>query len=244
MKILILILFVFFNSCLSFAVTLKTVFQEKSAPKYIENSKNKGICFEIIHAINKELQNENIYIEENSPFMPLKRIKYELLEGKINVFFCMAKNKKREKDYTFINIPLYELNGSFAKLKSNNFEFNGIESLKGKTIATISGSRTEKTIMDIEGVTVDSSPNIISAIKKVSAGYTDLLYYHNLGILYNLKNMNINNVEIVDKPFYTYFHYIAFSKYTNPLYIILTEAALIKLIKDKTIERILNKYLH
>jgi ABC-type amino acid transport substrate-binding protein len=243
MRYLIVTIFVIFISNISYSATLKTSYQIKSPPKYIQSSKNKGICYDIIKALNKELKKENIQIDENAEFKPLKRIKHELLTGEIDVFFCIAKNKKRVEEYTFINIPLYEVNGCIAKLKTNNFKLDGINSLKGKTIATISGSRTEKTIKSIKGVKVDSSPNIISAIKKVEAGRVDLLYYHNLGILYNLKKLNTNRIVMIKKPLFKYFHYVAFSKHTNPLYIILTEAALLKINNDKTLERILNKYL-
>ncbi len=73
-------------------------------------------------------------------------------------------------------------------------------------------------------------------------GRADLAYYHNL-VEYTIKSDGFKNkVEVVKKPFFKKYHYIAFSKKVSPQTITKINNALISMYQNGVIAELQKKY--
>ena len=178
---------------------LKTVYQKDSPPKYIHESDQVfGLCVDIINALNSRLREHNIRIVSIDNEMPFARLRKHLELGEIDVFFGLTKNKEREKLYRYAN-HLYEIYYTFAKLKLNPFEYTGEASLQDKLVGVLRGTNSAKIISRIQEVKVSKINTVPTALKMLMLKRIDLVYYHNLGLEWNIKQSEYkNDLEIVN----------------------------------------------
>ena len=83
------------------------------------------------------------------------------------------------------------------------------------------------------------------SLKKLAAGRVDLVYYHDMGLAWQIKNFNLgNNVVLVDMPekFDSSPHYIIFAKNASQKMMTEINAAIESMQADGSINRILQKY--
>ena len=224
-----------------------TTYYQESAPKYYEDGGTiKGICTDIITELNKSLKSKNISIvlkDSDHPFLPFKRIQEYLGDGKIDIFVGLAKSAAREKIYTYIKTPAYGVVSTFAKLKSDNFDYTGPASLAGKKIGYVSGSKTGKQIVKIDGVIGDPSPDLKTALLKLSKGRTDLVFYHSLGLGFTTLQSHLDNVlDMTSSPYLEYAHYVALNKSVPSDVVAAIESAMKTLTDNGTIDEIMGRY--
>ncbi len=218
---------------------------QNCAPKFfMKDGKVVGLCIDIIEELNSRLKAENITIvPKHKGVVPLKRILRGLEKGNLDLFVGTSRNKRREKIYNFADHPLYELKEVFVKRKSDPFEYTDKNSLIGKRVVSLLGSNTAKHIFSVEGVKPHDVSSIEQILKILMMGRADLAYYHNLGIEYYIKTMELKGkTEIVKKPFYKKHHYIGFSKKISTQTIAEINKALISMSQNGVIEEIQKKY--
>ena len=131
-----MILSIIFPMCFVYShamsMELKTVYQENAPPRYInKNGQVFGVCIDIINALNSRLRKRDIRIVSIHNNVPFARLRKQLELGEIDVAFCITRNKKRENLYRYTN-NLYKIHYTFAKLKSDPFEYTGEASLQDK----------------------------------------------------------------------------------------------------------------
>lgn len=226
------------------AETLFTAFQN-SAPKFFEQEGAvTGICFDIIQALNTRLKSQNIVIESKYPgVVPLKRILTDLEHGQLHLFVGTSRNKLREKRYQFADQPIYELKEAFAKLKTDNFEYTDDASLYGKTIVSLNASHSAKRVSRIKGVKLYQTGSLNMAFKFQLMGRANLVFYHDLGLEYQIKHLQLKDqIVMVKKPFGKKFHYIGFNKQVSPQLIDKINQVLVEMSNDGTLLKIRNQY--
>ena len=231
----------------SFGIELTVNYQD-SAPKYFrEGGEVRGVCYEYILALNKELEGDNINIINNnpsSPFVPWKRMLSNLENGTTDIIVGAAISAAREKKYIFIKEPLYEVQSTFAKKKDLDFDYNGEGSLSGMKINYVNGSKTGKYIAGLSNVVGEPVNSLEIALKKLNAGRCDLVYYHSLGLGYNIKKLSLNNLNLTKSGVKTYYHYIALNKDTPKDTVKAIESALLRLKAKGKDKEIMAKYLN
>ena len=240
-------LVVFSHNAFAEKTLLHTYFHSDAPPRYFEiNNMDTGICIDIIHELNARLEPRGISIvNPNNEKAPVARISYYLEHNEeIDLFVGAAQTDDLVKKGIQFSVPLYPLNGAFAKRKDDPFVFVNTDSLKGLTVGVLRGSRSVQT-MNIEGVTVEETNTMEQSLKKLAAGRVDLVYYHDMGLAWQIKNFNLgSDVVLVDMPekFDSSPHYIIFSKNVSQKIITEINMAIESMQADGSIDRILQKY--
>ena len=237
-----MICFMCFMYAHAVGMELKTVYQKDAPPRYInERGQVFGICVDIINTLNTILRERNIRIVTIDNDMPFVRLRKHLESGEIDVFFGLTKNKEREKLYRYAN-QLYEIHYTFAKLKSNPFEYTGEASLKDKVVGALRGSNSAKIISRIQGVEVNLVNTIPQSFEMLMLKRIDMIYYHNLGLEWNIKQSEYrNDLKLVINPYVSAHQYMAFSKNVSSD-IVQVEEVLSSMSEDGTIAKIMEKY--
>ncbi|OQY40258.1 MAG: hypothetical protein B6229_02130 [Spirochaetaceae bacterium 4572_7] len=247
MKIKFLVIIGLLCSIGAFGIELSANYQE-SAPKYFkESGVVQGICYDYILALNKELEADNIKINNknpSSPFVPWARMLSNLENGTTDIIVGAAISAAREEKYTYIKEPLYEVQSTFAKKKDFDFDFDGESSLSGMKINYVNGSKTGKYVAGLNDVIGEPVNSLEIALKKLNAGRCDLVYYHSLGLGYNIKKLNFDNLDVTKSGVKTYYHYIALNKNTPAKTVKAIEAALLRLKEKGEDIKIMEKYLN
>ncbi len=231
----------------SFAIELKTAAQN-SAPKYFKLKDNKmgGICVDIMHAI--ESVEPEIQFNGYQEFLPFKRLQIYLEKGQLDVFLGFKESAKRKEKYSFLKIPLYQINYVVAVRIGDNGKINSFDDVrslgeKGKML-TVFATEASRFLHREGGLLVDDgaiSPT--SLLKKLMAKRGRFAFYHDLGLRNAIKNENLEKkVKILPVSFLTYYHYAAFSKNTSIETINKVKIALGKLKDNGELAKIHGKY--
>lgn len=246
--VFISLLFISFIQSLN-ATTLKTYYQDGFPKYYIDENKNiTGLCVEIIELIKKK--DPTIKIEAPKRLVKFKRIKNDLLKGDIDLFFGMTRTKQREKQFTYIEPPLYKINHVIAVRKDDNVKINGFEDIKKLTsdniILTNQGTSTAKFLRKQGDLNLDSgAPNISVNFQKLLKKRGRFVYFHNLGMVSTVKKENLQDkIKVLPTSFKTYFHYLAFSKNVSKDVIKKVEKVMLGISQSGELEKIINKYFN
>jgi len=241
-----IICMIFISSSL-FAIELKTAAQE-SAPKYFKSKSGtvEGINIDIMDAIGKI--DSDIRFRGTQDFLPFKRLKKYLYDGKIDVFFGLKKTDERLKKYIYLDIPLYRVSYVVANRIDDKIKIDSLDDiyrLPGKeNILTVYGTSASKFLHSNCRLTIDeSAKNPTVLLKMLLSERGRYAFYHDLGLFHIVKeDLFIDKIKILPTKFSTYNHYVAFSKYTSPHYIDKVRVALEKLDKNGTLKKIYMRY--
>lgn len=201
------------------ALDVKTYYQD-GFPKYFYKSINgkkeiRGLCVEIMRLIEQK-DPEIRFVAENR-LVKFKRIKKDLQQGKIDVFLGMTHTKEREKQFTYIHLPLYQVNHVIAvrtndEVKVNNFK--DIRELGGQgLILSNQGTSTERFLKKQGGLLLDTgAQNLTNNLIKLLKKRGRFLYFHNLGLVSTIRDEDLTDrVRILPAVFHTYGHHLVFS---------------------------------
>jgi len=229
-------------------IKLTTYFQNNSPPKYIESNQSyTGICVDIINEINARLDSSDIAIHNPDQItVPVKRImKYLELNREIDLFVGAAKTQARMDNIGNYSTALYAIKGTFAKRKTNDFVFRDRESLNGLTIGVLRGSSTVEVMNSVVGVNVVQTNTIEQSLKMLAADRVDLVYYHDLGLLWQINSLNLSSlISMVDEHEYLEqgFQYILYNKNVPKGAITKVDQVILSMHVDGSIDKILKKY--
>lgn len=138
-------------------------------PPFIsEDSPTKGLSMEIISAAF-EAEGYTVKLE----IVPWARAVDGVKTGEKDILAGVWFTEERAKDFLygekFITNEI-----KFVKKKGDSFEYNGLESLKGKTVGTINGYSYEPVFMDSTGFTKVPVGDTVQNIRKLIEGRIDL----------------------------------------------------------------------
>ncbi|MCL9782697.1 transporter substrate-binding domain-containing protein [Vibrio sp. S4M6] len=239
--LLLFSVFLFSNTASSVELTILT---EDYAPyNYMEDGKVTGFTTEVVRAILKETNNEQLNIE----MYPWQRA-YRIAETQKNVLlYTMTRTHARENKFKWVG-PVAERTIWMWKLrKRTDIVVHTLEDAKKYTITAVPQSAgtmylksqgfTEKQLnpMHKESLTV----------AKFIAGRDDLILKPKLAMAYELKKLN-KNIELVE-PLISLpnsgSYYLAFSLETPDSTITLFQNALDKIKSNGIFDQIYNKYM-
>ena len=225
-------------------IVLLTGYQENSPPRYFKRDDHEqGLCIDILNALNQRLHEMSIRIESKG-WYPLPRIVRMMEIDELQIFIGLIRNSEREQHFLFANLPLFEFRPVFAKRADDPFEYTDAASLEGKAIGTERGSEFDRQMRELSGVKVEEVTSMRQNILKLLAHRVDLVYYHQLGLEWEIKEGGFaNQIALTKNSFgHVKMHYVMFSKSVPQNVIDEIERALSTMKADGTIDTILAAY--
>lgn len=244
-KMIIIVIFVLGLTNIGYGseVVLMTGYQDDSAPRYFkQGDMNRGINIDILDALNHKLKSKQIKILGDGVY-PLPRIMAMMEKNTFQMFIGLTHNPKRDEKFLFGEVPIYDLQMVFAKNADDAFEYRGNESLKGKRVGTMIGTASSQQMKDIQWVLVEEVTRMDQNLLKLKNKRIDLVYYHSLGLLWEIKEGGFNRkIVFMKNAFETKSHYIMFTKSVPPFVIDEIDKALAELHAEGKIKKILAAY--
>lgn len=235
-------------SSLLAAETLRTAAQD-SSPKFIRNpgGASTGISIEIMQEISR--LDPGIRFSGGNDFLPLKRIEKMLENGEIDVFFGFIRSTEREKQYVFIDPPLYFVSDVLVARRDDPIDIRHLEELKAlgdKGVVLIAkgvsqGDQLKKMDIQID----DGGRSLETNLQKLVNGRGRFAFQSEIEMKTAIRigpQAFRDQLRILPARFNTGGRYIAFSRKVPPATISRVQAALDRLEDNGTLSRIYAKY--
>ena len=216
---------------------------------WIDNDGNlTGFRLKVLDALNRELKKDKIefkYLLTEQGEIPIKRCIKEILDGKYDAYFGLIYSKKREEmGLFFSNIEIYSIPAVVWMSRNNMFDYEGPNSFKNKKIGIVIGYPYLKSA-SIPGMIIEPAPDDETNVKLLVLGRID-------AIVDNIVRTGtvITNLGFADKitcsknPFNTSRFHIAYNKKVSEFVRTQTDAALIRLHKSHSIQKILDDNIY
>jgi len=190
----------------SFAIELKTAAQN-STPKYYKSGTNQmvGLCVDIIHAI--ESVDQNIKFIGYQEFTPFKRLQRQLETGQLDIFIGLKQTVKRKGQYSFLDIPLYQLNYVIAARTEDNIKIQSFDDIRalnenGK-ILTVLGSAASRFLQKQGDLLIyDGAKTPSALLKMLKFKRGRFAFYHDLALHNLITNEGFaNEIQILPVSF-------------------------------------------
>jgi ABC-type amino acid transport substrate-binding protein len=232
------------------AYTLKTFYQD-GFPKYYYNgpansSFIKGLCPEIMRLIEKKAP--DIKFSAPHELVRFGRIKHDLQLGRIDVFLGMTRLPEREKDFIYLDPPLYTLHHTLAMRSTDSADIKDFDDLRklgeqGKLL-TNHGTSSERFLNRQGGLVIDAGGmNLSQNIMKMFKGRGRFVYFHDLGLYSTIKKEGwAGRIKVLPVFFHSYSHYLAFSKHADPEAVRIVKRALRELSASGELQAVTAKY--
>ncbi len=230
---------------LSRTIVLKTSLQD-SPPKGIhEGNQVSGICHDIFAALNQRLKGEGIrieYLDRDLAFLPWKRSQQFLETGRLDLVAGMARTPERERKYQFSRVPLYTVRSILATRTGSPGIEGGLAGLAGRYVIAVRGTRTARLLARVPGVHVTLADSPFMALRMLLAKRGDVVFYHDLGLVYLLKihhwRDRIRLGPVIDE----YDQFMAYSRMLTPEIRKTIDNRLERMKKDGTMAKIMARY--
>ncbi len=222
---------------------LKTGYQQDSPPRYfVDAGKDKGVCIDLINALNEKLAKQNIRIEPTGTYS-LARINTMMEKNELNVFVGLMKTPEREQKFIFSSVPVFGVRGQFAKLASDPFEFTGERSVRGKKVGVLRGAAINQLITKMPEIRTVETATVHESLLKLREREVDLVFYHDLGLGWDIKDGGFTGqIVLANRPFEADSQYIMFTRQVPQDVRAAIANALLDLDREGKIDKILQAY--
>lgn len=226
------------------AINLKTVAHD-SPPKFmLQDGTMTGVCVDIIKAIEQAAP--DIRFTGYGQFIPPKRFQEMLKKGEIDAMVGMKKDIGREKFYTYVDVPIYQVRQVVVTRTANpRIEERADLNITPGSILSIFGSRSAddaKRIFGAENVD-DGTKTPAAMLKKLKTGSGHYAFYQDMALKYEIRHDGLQrDLTVQPLVFEEYGHYIALSKKTPKDVADRLTAILNQLKENGTLDNIYKKY--
>lgn len=160
--------------------TLQTAAQDNNAIKYSPNGKHKGLCNDVLNAIER-VEPGLRFTGQDQP-MSLARIESALAEGQLDVFCALIRTEAREAKYGFIDVPVYVVRHKIAVRAGDNVQVQTLDDIRklgpGNVVIVAKGTAHEELLKRQPGLTVDASARDLDVnLRKLLHGRGRFLYH-------------------------------------------------------------------
>lgn len=226
---------------------LRAATQEGSAPKYLESSPGKigavasGLCPDILRAI--ESVDPEIRFDIDPTPTPLRRIEKSLEEGRLDVQCAMLDTPRRQRIAHRLTTPLYSVRERLVALRDDARRPKGLDELarQGGLVAVQSGASYGDKLRQ-HGVAVDESETG-AALRNIVRRRVRYYYGNELTCVHYIKAAHLEaELKLVPGVMgETPSHFWA-GRHLEPALVRRLDAALLKLKRTGTLERIYKLY--
>jgi ABC-type amino acid transport substrate-binding protein len=224
-------------------VLLRTAYQKDSPPRYfVEGGKDKGVCVDLINALNEKLARHNIHIVPTGTYT-LADINAMMEKNEVSMFVGLMKTPEREQKFVFSSVPVFGVRGQFAKSVSDPFEYSGESSVRGKRVCVLRGAAINQLITKMPGIRLAEAATINECLQKLRGREIDLVFYHDLGLGWDIKAGGFTGqIVLANQPFEADSQYIMFTKQATIEVKIIVSNELLELQREGAIDKILQAY--
>jgi glutamate/aspartate transport system substrate-binding protein len=229
------------------AIELRTAAQDSSPKYYLENGKMKGLCIDIMRAI--EVTDPELKFSGQESFYPTLRIEESLSHGEIDVFCGMIRTPGRESKLTFIDVPLYHTITRLAVNSSDQVEIASLGDVrklgKNGVILVVHGTAHAEFLAQQGGLLIDDGARTTAHnIRKLLAGRGRFICQTDLALADELKRRGLaNKVRILPLVVKSEAQYLAVSSAVPPDVVFRLRKALKKLQETGELTRLRMYYL-
>ena len=226
---------------------LRVAVQEGSAPKYLVGPPGKGgasvggLCPDILRAI--EGVDPEIRFEIDPTPTPLRRIEKSLDEGRLDVLCALLETPRRHQIAHRLATPVYSVRERLVALRDDASSPKGFDELarSGGLVATQAGASYADKLRE-HGVAVDETDTVV-ALRNIVRRRVRYYYGNELTCVYYIKagHMSAELGLVPGVMGETPSHFWA-GKHLEPDLVKRLDAALFKLKRNGSLERIYNRY--
>lgn len=225
---------------------LRTAPQEGSAPKYLVGSGAagaavSGLCPDILRAI--EGVDPEIRFEIDLKPMPLRRIEKSIEEGRLDVVCALLETPRRQQIARRLATPIYAVRERLVALREDTLSpmgFGDLASL-GDLVATQAGASYADKLRQ-HGVAVDET-DTVSALRNIVRGRVRYYYGNELTCVYYIKAGHLGSqLGLVPGVLGETSSHFWVGRHLEPALVKRLDAALIKLKRSGTLQRIYNRH--
>ena len=218
---------------------------QNSSPKYIlENGHVSGLCGDIYKELSARLALKNISLVPPKHLTPIKRI-LDILLSRENAIYCGAsRSEARAKIYGYSRMPLYRVSNILITQKNNPVDPQKLSELhdQNSLVGTFFGTGSATYLKSVRNLRInDGFKTLERGIQSLKIGTIDYFFYHDLGLLYQLKSA-AHGLRAVPTKFRAYDHWMLYSPLMEPTLRRQIDDALAEMIFDGVIEAIWDKY--
>ena len=152
----------------------------------------QGISLEIVRAA---LGTQGY--EVDMEFMPWARAEDKVKEGEIDILPNTWTTDKR-KEYLLFSDPYATNDVKFIKRKGDHFEYDGLDSLAGKTVGIVRGYGYPEEFIKSDGFKRDEATESLTNVKKLVVGRIDLTLEDRIVLIDLLKKKEPKFLEEVE----------------------------------------------
>jgi ABC-type amino acid transport substrate-binding protein len=231
-------------SSASHADTLSFLVQ-KSQPKYfLDNGDDRGLCGDIYALLKKRLEPKGIKVEVSAYYTPIKRILLMVETGRADAFCGAGRNEAREKRFVYSKNPVYDVSNIVVTHRDNPYVPQSYQDLYNARIQVgalygTSGARHLKE--HLGNLVVDRFHTVEEALRLVAKKRLPFFYYHDLGLLYQVKNSELP-IKALPTRFRTVSQWMIYSKKTTGHLRKTLDQEVSRMVESGEIDRIWDKY--
>lgn len=138
---------------------LRTAAQDNNTLKYELNGKRKGICVDVLKAV--EQVSPGLRFTGWTQSWSLPRIEAALAEGQLDAFCAMIPTSEREAKFTFIEIPIYSVRHKIAVRADDKVAIKTLDEISklgpDNVVIVSKGTAHESMLKDEPGLRLDAS---------------------------------------------------------------------------------------
>jgi len=192
-RILLALLVVILSAGFCFAETKTITAASDPWPPFMDpNSPTQGLAMEIVRAAFAT-QGYEVTME----FMPWARAEDKVKEGEIDILPNTWTTDKR-KEYLLFSDPYATNDVKFIKRKGDPFEYDGLDSLAGKTVGIVRGYGYPEEFIKSDGFKRDEATESLTNVKKLVVGRIDLTLEDRIVLIDLLKKKEPKFLEEVE----------------------------------------------
>ncbi|CCO25071.1 substrate-binding periplasmic protein [Maridesulfovibrio hydrothermalis] len=204
---LILLLF----TCLPASAAKRLTFVTDPFPPYYytENGTTKGLQYELAALVFKKMK-----IPFEIKFLPWKRALMLAESSQADGVFGLRQTRDRKRWLLYPEEPLMNVRTVIFHRADNPFEYNGINSLKGKTVGITKGYTYGKTFDNSTLFIKEEVASLRLNFLKLIAGRVDVVAGYKAVGVYTLQKMNLaDKIVFSHTPVQEIPMYVGFSKF-------------------------------
>ena len=235
-----------FYASLAVGFEISTAYQDTS-PKFMlnEHGQASGICVDIFAAL--EAQDSQIHFSRPKYFTPLKRIFYDIENGRVMVYCGAGFNKKRSQKMLYSQLPLYAVSTLLVASRKNYRSYSSIDDLRADPYLRFNAINDTSTHKLLDKLGFSMRGHYIKTVEQglgLSLRDSDSVFaYHSLGLKYALgNNKKWQGLKLLAVSLRDYDHWMVFSMEIKKEHLDAFNSALKKLRDKNIIETILLKY--
>ena len=215
-------------------------------PFIVDRDSNAGLSSDLVALLNRHADNAGRF-QFTLSVLPRRRLDLELQQGAAGMVLWVVPAFFDRADVTRVSWtrPLLQDQQDFVSRSARPFEYQGLESLRGRLLGTVLGHRYGPIQAEMEQGTVlrEDVPSDEQNLRKLLAGRVDQILIARSTTLYFVRQMKLEGrLHVSSVPLQRYARQVLLSSSLDPAAAAFVERVVAGLDRDPEWRRLLAKY--